>query len=133
VCDGAAEYTDQRQLISGNTSSGKTTMLNTLTGFIPSHERIVTIKDAVELKLQQRHIVRLETKFPNVDVSGAVTVRDLVRNALRMRPDRIVVDEVRGGESMDMLQAMNTGQTGSLTTCTPIRRAMPTPVLKRWR
>jgi pilus assembly protein CpaF len=103
-------------LVTGNTSSGKTTVLNALSGFIPDHERIVTIEDAVELKLKQRHVVRLETKLPNVDGSGAVSVRDLVRNALRMRPDRIVVGEVRGGEAMDMLQAMNTGHTGSLTT-----------------
>ncbi len=103
-------------LVTGNTSSGKTTVLNALSGFIPDKERIVTIEDAVELKLKQRHVVRLETKLPNVDGSGGVTVRDLVRNALRMRPDRIVVGEVRGGEAMDMLQAMNTGHTGSLTT-----------------
>ena len=103
-------------LVTGNTSSGKTTVLNALSGFIPDKERIVTIEDAVELKLKQRHVVRLETKLPNVDGSGAVSVRELVRNALRMRPDRIVVGEVRGGEAMDMLQAMNTGHTGSLTT-----------------
>jgi pilus assembly protein CpaF len=103
-------------LVTGNTSSGKTTVLNALSGFIPEKERIVTIEDAVELKLKQRHVVRLETKLPNVDGSGAVSVRDLVHNALRMRPDRIVVGEVRGGEAMDMLQAMNTGHTGSLTT-----------------
>jgi len=103
-------------LVTGNTSSGKTTVLNALSGFIPDNERIVTIEDAVELKLKQRHVIRLETKLPNVDGSGAVSVRDLVRNALRMRPDRIVVGEVRGGEAMDMLQAMNTGHTGSLTT-----------------
>ena len=103
-------------LVTGNTSSGKTTVLNALSSFIPDHERIVTIEDAVELKLKQRHVVRLETKLPNLDGSGAVSVRDLVRNALRMRPDRIVVGEVRGGEAMDMLQAMNTGHTGSLTT-----------------
>ncbi|HEX7620806.1 MAG TPA: CpaF family protein [Anaerolineales bacterium] len=103
-------------LVTGNTSSGKTTVLNALSGFIPDYERIVTIEDAVELKLRQRHVVRLETKIPNVDGSGEVTVRELVRNALRMRPDRIVVGEVRGGEAMDMLQAMNTGHTGSLTT-----------------
>jgi pilus assembly protein CpaF len=103
-------------LITGNTSSGKTTMLNLLSGFIPNRERIVTIEDAVELKLKQRHVIRLETKLPNVDGTGEVNVRDLVRNALRMRPDRIVVGEVRGGEAMDMLQAMNTGHTGSLTT-----------------
>jgi pilus assembly protein CpaF len=103
-------------LVTGNTSSGKTTVLNALSGFIPEKERIVTIEDAVELKLKQRHVVRLETKLPNVDGGGAVGVRELVRNALRMRPDRIVVGEVRGGEAMDMLQAMNTGHTGSLTT-----------------
>jgi pilus assembly protein CpaF len=103
-------------LVTGNTSSGKTTVLNALSGFIPETERIVTIEDAVELKLKQRHVVRLETKLPNVDGTGSVSVRDLVRNALRMRPDRIVVGEVRGGEAMDMLQAMNTGHTGSLTT-----------------
>jgi len=103
-------------LISGGTSSGKTTMLNILSGFIPGKERIITIEDAVELQLQQRHVVRLETKPPNVDGFGAVTTRDLVRNALRMRPDRIIVGEVRSGEALDMLQAMNTGHTGSLTT-----------------
>ena len=103
-------------LVTGNTSSGKTTVLNALSGFIPDNERIVTIEDAVEMKLRQKHVVRLETKLPNVDGSGAVSVRELVRNALRMRPDRIVVGEVRGGEAMDMLQAMNTGHTGSLTT-----------------
>lgn len=103
-------------LVSGNTSSGKTTILNVLSSYIPEGERIVTIEDAVELKLKQRHVVRLETKPPNADGGGHVNVRDLVRNALRMRPDRIVVGEVRGGEAMDMLQAMNTGHTGSLTT-----------------
>jgi pilus assembly protein CpaF len=103
-------------LVTGNTSSGKTTALNALSGFIPEKERIVTIEDAVELKLRQRHVVRLETKLPNTDGTGAVSVRELVRNVLRMRPDRIVVGEVRGGEAMDMLQAMNTGHTGSLTT-----------------
>jgi len=103
-------------LVTGNTSSGKTTILSVLSSFIPERERIVTIEDAVELKLKQRHVVRLETKLPGVDGRGAMSVRDLVRNALRMRPDRIVVGEVRGGEAMDMLQAMNTGHTGSLTT-----------------
>jgi pilus assembly protein CpaF len=103
-------------LVTGNTSSGKTTVLNALSSYIPEDERIVTIEDAVELKLKQRHVVRLETKLPGVDGAGLVSVRDLVRNALRMRPDRIVVGEVRGGEAMDMLQAMNTGHTGSLTT-----------------
>jgi len=103
-------------LISGNTSSGKSTMLNILSTFIPNHERIVTIEDAVELQLKQRHVVRLETKLANMDGTGMVTIRDLVRNALRMRPDRIVVGEVRGGEALDMLQAMNTGHAGSITT-----------------
>ncbi len=103
-------------LISGGTGTGKTTLLNALSSFIPEEERIVTIEDAAELMLEQVHVVRLETKPPNVEGQGAVTIRDLVRNALRMRPDRIVVGEVRGGESMDMLQAMNTGHDGSLTT-----------------
>lgn len=103
-------------LITGNTSSGKTTLLNILSSYIPNHERIITIEDAVELNLKQRHVVRMETKLPGVDGAGAVTVRDLVRNALRMRPDRLVVGEVRGGEALDMLQAMNTGHSGSITT-----------------
>ncbi|HVN54126.1 MAG TPA: CpaF family protein [Anaerolineaceae bacterium] len=103
-------------IISGGTGSGKTTLLNVLSGFIPEDERIVTIEDAAELRLQQDHIVRLETKPANIDGTGAVTIRDLVRNSLRMRPDRIVVGEVRGGEALDMLQAMNTGHDGSLTT-----------------
>ncbi len=103
-------------VISGGTGSGKTTLLNVLSSFIPEDERIVTIEDAAELKLQQEHVVRLETKAPNPDGSGAVPIRALVRNALRMRPDRIVVGEVRGGEALDMLQAMNTGHDGSLTT-----------------
>lgn len=103
-------------LITGNTSSGKTTMLNILTGYIPGNERIITIEDAAELQLKQKYVVRLETKAAGVDGSGSVTTRDLVRNALRMRPDRIVVGEVRGGEAIDMLQAMNTGHDGSLAT-----------------
>ncbi len=103
-------------LVSGNTSSGKTTLLNILTGFIPGSERIITIEDAVELQLKQKYIVRLETRNPDVDGKGEVTPRDLVRNALRMRPDRIIVGEVRGGEALDMLQAMNTGHSGSITT-----------------
>ena len=103
-------------LISGGTGSGKTTLLNVLSGFIPEEERIVTIEDAAELQLQQEHVVRLETKVPNTDGKGAVTTRDLVRNSLRMRPDRIIVGECRGGEALDMLQAMNTGHDGSLTT-----------------
>ena len=103
-------------VISGGTGSGKTTLLNVLSGFIPEGERIVTIEDAAELQLQQDHVLRLETKVANTDGRGAVTIRDLVRNALRMRPDRIVVGECRGGEALDMLQAMNTGHDGSLTT-----------------
>ncbi len=103
-------------VIAGGTGSGKTTLLNVLSSFIPSDERIVTIEDAAELQLQQSHIVRMETKPPNTQGNHAVTIRDLVRNSLRMRPDRIVVGEVRGGEALDMLQAMNTGHDGSLTT-----------------
>jgi pilus assembly protein CpaF len=103
-------------VVSGGTGSGKTTLLNVLSGFIPEDERIVTIEDAAELQLQQDHVVRMETKNRNTDGAGEVTVRDLVRNSLRMRPDRIVVGECRGGEALDMLQAMNTGHDGSLTT-----------------
>jgi len=103
-------------LISGGTGSGKTTLLNVLSAFIPEEERIVTIEDAAELKLQQEHILRMETQPGNVDGRGKVSIRDLVRNSLRMRPDRIVVGECRGGEALDMLQAMNTGHDGSLTT-----------------
>ncbi len=103
-------------VISGGTGSGKTTLLNVLSGFIPEDERIVTIEDAAELKLQQEHVVRLETKSANIEGKYAVTIRDLVKNSLRMRPDRIVVGECRGGEALDMLQAMNTGHDGSLTT-----------------
>lgn len=103
-------------LISGGTGSGKTTLLNVLSGFIPGSERIVTIEDAAELRLHQDHVVRMESRPPNVEGLGNVSIRDLVRNALRMRPDRIVVGECRGGEALDMLQAMNTGHDGSLTT-----------------
>ncbi len=103
-------------LISGGTGSGKTTLLNVLSSFLPNSERIITIEDAAELQLHQQHLVRLESRPPNVEGKGAVTIRDLVRNALRMRPDRIVVGECRGGEALDMLQAMNTGHDGSLTT-----------------
>jgi len=103
-------------LISGGTGSGKTTLLNVLSAFIPEEERIVTIEDAAELKLQQEHILRMETQPGNVDGRGKVSIRDLVRNSLRMRPDRIVVGECRGGEALDMLQAMTTGHDGSLTT-----------------
>src|SRR5215467_9534042 len=103
-------------LISGGTGAGKTTLLNSLSAFIPEDERIVTIEDSAELQLQQPHVVRLETRPPNIEGRGEITQRDLVRNALRMRPDRIVIGEVRGGEAIDMLQAMNTGHDGSLTT-----------------
>lgn len=103
-------------LVSGGTGSGKTTTLNVLSSFIPATDRIVTIEDAAELRLQQEHVVTLESRPANVEGNGAITIRDLVRNALRMRPDRIVVGEVRSGEALDMLQAMNTGHDGSLTT-----------------
>jgi pilus assembly protein CpaF len=103
-------------LISGGTGSGKTTMLNLISGFIPGNERIVTIEDAAELQLRQPHVVRLETRPPNIEGKGEVTQRALVRNALRMRPDRIILGEVRGPEALDMLQAMNTGHEGSLAT-----------------
>jgi pilus assembly protein CpaF len=103
-------------IVSGGTGTGKTTMLNALSGFIPGHERIVTIEDAAELRLQQEHVIRLESRPPNVEGKGQVTIRDLVRNSLRMRPDRIIVGEVRGGETLDMLQAMNTGHEGSMAT-----------------
>ncbi len=103
-------------LISGGTGSGKTTLLNTLSAFIPGDERLVTIEDAAELQLQQDHVVRLETRPPNIEGKGAINTRDLVRNSLRMRPDRIIVGECRGAEALDMLQAMNTGHAGSMTT-----------------
>jgi pilus assembly protein CpaF len=103
-------------IISGGTGSGKTTLLNTLSAFIPHSDRIVTIEDAAELQLQQPHVVRLETRPPNIEGRGEVTSRDLVRNALRMRPDRIIIGECRGAEALDMIQAMNTGHEGSLTT-----------------
>src|SRR4029450_12456227 len=103
-------------LISGGTGAGKTTLLNALSAYIPENERIVTIEDSAELQLQQPHTVRLETRPPNIEGRGEVTQNDFLRNALRMRPDRIVIGEVRGGEAIDMLQAMNTGHDGSLTT-----------------
>jgi pilus assembly protein CpaF len=103
-------------LISGGTGTGKTTLLNALSSFIPHNERVVTIEDAAELQLQQPHVVRLETRPPNVEGTGEIRARELVVNSLRMRPDRIVVGEVRGAEVLDMLQAMNTGHDGSMTT-----------------
>jgi pilus assembly protein CpaF len=103
-------------LISGGTGTGKTTLLNVVSSFIPASERIVTIEDAVELQLRQPHVIRLESRPPNIEGRGEVTVRDLVRNSLRMRPDRIIVGEVRGAEALDMLQAMNTGHDGSIST-----------------
>ena len=103
-------------IVSGGTDAGKTTMLNVLSSFIPADERIVTVEDSKELQLRQDHVASLEARPPNIEGRGEVTIRDLVRNALRMRPDRIIVGECRGGEALDMLQAMNTGHDGSLTT-----------------
>ncbi len=103
-------------LVTGGTSTGKTTLLNILSGFIPETERIITVEDAAELQLQQRHVVRMESRPPSLEGKGIVGIRDLVRNALRMRPDRLVVGEVRGPEAMDMIQAMNTGHDGSMST-----------------
>jgi pilus assembly protein CpaF len=113
---GACVGAKMNVLISGGTGTGKTTLLNALSSFISERDRIVTIEDAAELQLQQRHVVRLETRPPNVEGRGEIVARDLVRNALRMRPDRIIVGEVRAGEVLDMLQAMNTGHEGSMTT-----------------
>jgi pilus assembly protein CpaF len=115
-------------LVSGGTGAGKTTTLNVLSSFLPDDERIITIEDAAELRLQQPHVVRLESRPPNIEGRGEVTIRDLVRNALRMRPDRIVVGEVRGAEALDMLQAMNTGHDGSIST---IHANSPRDVLSR--
>ncbi len=115
-------------IVSGGTGSGKTTTLNVLSSFLPEDERIVTIEDAVELQLHQKHVIRLESRPPNIEGKGQVTIRDLVRNSLRMRPDRIVVGEVRGGEALDMLQAMNTGHDGSLST---LHANSPRDVLSR--
>ena len=112
----AAVKSKMNILVCGGTGSGKTTLLNILSSFIPEEERIITIEDAAELKLSQPHVISLETRTTNYESSGEVTIRDLVRNSLRMRPDRIIVGEVRGGEAFDMLQAMNTGHEGSLTT-----------------
>jgi pilus assembly protein CpaF len=115
LCEAAVEG-KLNIMVSGGTGTGKTTLLNVLSGFIPDDERIVTIEDAVELQLLQRHVIRLESRPSNVEGRGEVSIRDLVRNSLRMRPDRIIVGEARGGEALDMLQAMNTGHEGSLTT-----------------
>jgi pilus assembly protein CpaF len=115
-------------VVSGGTGSGKTSLLNVLSSFIPEHERIITIEDAAELRLTQPHVVSLEARPPNIEGKGAIAIRDLVRNALRMRPDRIVVGECRGGEALDMLQAMNTGHDGSLTT---IHANAPRDVISR--
>jgi pilus assembly protein CpaF len=113
---GAAVRSKLNVLVSGGTSSGKTTLLNVLSGFIPDEERVITVEDAAELQLRQAHVIRMESRPPNVEGVGAVEIRDLVRNALRMRPDRIIVGECRGGEALDMLQAMNTGHEGSMST-----------------
>jgi pilus assembly protein CpaF len=115
-------------LVSGGTGSGKTTTLNALSGAIPGEERIVTIEDAAELRLRQRHVVRLEARPANLEGRGEVTIRQLVRNALRMRPDRIVVGEVRGAEALDLLQALNTGHDGSLST---VHANSPADALRR--
>ena len=112
-------------VISGGTGSGKTTLLNTLTAFIDPTERVITCEDAAELQLQQPHVVRLETRPPNLEGQGQITMRDLVKNCLRMRPERIIVGEVRGPEAFDLLQAMNTGHDGSMARCTPTARAKP--------
>ncbi|MCL5070665.1 MAG: CpaF family protein [Actinobacteria bacterium] len=115
-------------ITSGGTGTGKTTMLNVLSSFIPNDERIITIEDAAELQLSQMHVIRMEARPPNIEGKGEVTIRDLVRNALRMRPDRIIVGEVRGGEALDMLQAMNTGHDGSIST---LHANAPRDVLSR--
>jgi pilus assembly protein CpaF len=112
----AAVKTRLNIIVSGGTGSGKTTLLNVLSGFIPANERIVTCEDAAELRLRQVHVISLESKPQNVEGRGAITIRDLVKNCLRMRPDRIVVGECRGPEALDMLQAMNTGHDGSMST-----------------
>ena len=113
---GLAAFLRLNVLVSGGTGSGKTTLLNAMSGYIPEGERIVTIEDAAELRFQQAHVVRFETRPPNVEGSGEVTMRTLVRNALRMRPDRIIIGEIRGDEVLDLLQAMNTGHDGSMST-----------------
>jgi pilus assembly protein CpaF len=115
-------------VVSGGTGSGKTTTLNVLSSFIPATERIVTIEDAAELQMRQEHVIRLETRPPNIEGAGMISIRDLVRNSLRMRPDRIIVGECRGAEALDMLQAMNTGHDGSLTT---LHANSPRDMIKR--
>jgi pilus assembly protein CpaF len=112
----AAVLARKNIVVSGGTGSGKTTLLNVLGGFVPETDRIITIEDAAELQLKQEHVISLEARPPNIEGKGAISIRDLVRNSLRMRPDRILVGECRGGEALDMLQAMNTGHDGSLTT-----------------
>ena len=119
-------------LVSGGTGTGKTTLLNVLSSFVPHEDRIVTIEDAVELQLHQEHVIRLEARPPNIEGNGQITIRDLVRNSLRMRPDRIIIGEVRGAEALDMLQAMNTGHDGSLTTVHANTRATRWPGWRRW-
>jgi pilus assembly protein CpaF len=118
----------KNMVISGGTGSGKTTLLNVLGAFIPENERIITIEDSAELRLPQEHVVRLETRPANIEGKGEVSIRELVRNALRMRPNRVVVGECRGGEALDMLQAMNTGHDGSLTT---VHANSPTDAVRR--
>jgi pilus assembly protein CpaF len=115
-------------IASGGTGTGKTTTLNVLSSFIPEEERIITIEDAAELQLHQRHVLKLEYRPPNIEGKGEISIRDLVRNSLRMRPDRIIVGEVRGGEALDMLQAMNTGHDGSIST---VHANSPRDVLSR--
>jgi pilus assembly protein CpaF len=120
-------------LVSGGTGSGKTTLLNALSSFVAPEERVVTIEDAAELRLQQPHVVRLESRPAGVEGRGEVTIRDLLRNALRMRPDRIVIGEVRGPEALDLVTALNTGHDGPFRPSTPIRRATRSPGSRRWR
>jgi pilus assembly protein CpaF len=119
-------------LVSGGTGAGKTTTLNVLSSFIPEEERIITIEDSAELQLNQEHVLRLESRPPNIEGRGEVKIRDLVRNSLRMRPDRIVVGEVRDAAALDMLQAMNTGHDGSICTSTPTRHETRSPGSRPW-
>jgi len=119
-------------VISGGTGSGKTTLLNALSGAIDHRERLITIEDAAELQLQQPHVVRMETRPPNIEAKGEIRQRELVKNALRMRPDRVILGEVRGEEAFDMLQAMNTGHEGSMATIHANTPATPSPAWSRW-